>query len=264
MFSLIQPNLEEAVSAESLHANRKLRSSVWKEFELTMLDDGTYKAICKHCKKDFVAGNRAGTSHLKYHTGVCPKIQLSKRRKFGSPKLDIPIFDQQRSRDDFSRMVLAHGYSFNMSEHYYTRIFLYNLQPSFKLVHRTTLKDDCMGIYDEEKLKVYQLFEKQSCRFSLTSDMWTHTEMSGYMSITAHYIDDEWNLHNKLIGFAHVEVPHTGEHIAKEIISRLYPWNLDRKIFSFTLDNCSVNNVVVRDLKKFLLSKKALHLDVAD
>ena len=155
MFSLIQPNLEEAVSAESLHANRKLRSSVWKEFELTMLDDGTYKAICKHCKKDFVAGNRAGTSHLKYHIGVCPKLQLSRRRKFGSPKLDIPIFDQQRSHDDFSRMVLAHGYSFNMSEHYYTRIFLYNLQSSFKLVHRTTLKDDCMRICEEEKLKVY-------------------------------------------------------------------------------------------------------------
>jgi len=90
LFSLIQPNLEEAVSAESLHANRKLRSSVWKEFELTMLDDGTYKAICKHCKKDLAAGNRAGTSHLKYHIGVCPKIQLSKRRKYGSPKLDIP------------------------------------------------------------------------------------------------------------------------------------------------------------------------------
>ena len=74
--SLIQPSLEEDVSTEILLANKKLRSNVWKEFELTMLDDGTYKAICKHCKKDFVAGNRAGTSHLKYHTGVCPKIQL--------------------------------------------------------------------------------------------------------------------------------------------------------------------------------------------
>ena len=57
-------------------------SIVWKEFELTMLDDGTYKAICKCCKKDFVAGNGAGTSHLKYHIGVCSKLQL-KRRKFG-------------------------------------------------------------------------------------------------------------------------------------------------------------------------------------
>jgi len=67
--SLIQPSLEEDVSTEILLANKKLRSNVWKEFELTMLDDGTYKAICKHCKKDFVAGNRAATSHLKYHTG---------------------------------------------------------------------------------------------------------------------------------------------------------------------------------------------------
>ena len=151
--SLIQPNLEEDVSTEILLANKKLRSIVWKEFELTMLDDGTYKAICKHCKKDFAAGNRAGTSHLKYHIGVCSKLQLSKRRKFGSPKSDILVFDQQRSRDN-SRMVLAHDYSFDISEHYYTRIFLYNLQPSFKLVHRTTLKDDCMRIC-EEKLKVY-------------------------------------------------------------------------------------------------------------
>jgi hypothetical protein len=52
-------------------------------------------------------------------------------------------------------MVLAHDYSFDISEHYYTRIFLYNLQPSFKLVHRTTLMDDCMRICEEEKLKVY-------------------------------------------------------------------------------------------------------------
>ena len=58
-FSLIQPSLEENVSTESLLANKKLRSNVWKEFELTMLDDGTSKAICKHCKKDFVAGEQA-------------------------------------------------------------------------------------------------------------------------------------------------------------------------------------------------------------
>jgi hypothetical protein len=88
-----------------------------------------------------------------------------------------------------------------------------------------------MRIYEEEKLKVYQLFEKQPGRFSLTSDMWTHTEMSGYMSITAYYIDDEWNLHSRLIGSAHVEIPHTGEHIAKEIISRLYPWIWIEKYF---------------------------------
>ena len=72
--SLIQPSLEEDVSTEILLANKKLRSNVWKEFELTMLDDGTYKAICKHCKKEFVASNRAGTSHLKLSRKVVQRI----------------------------------------------------------------------------------------------------------------------------------------------------------------------------------------------
>jgi hypothetical protein len=47
-----------------------------------------------------------------------------------------------------------------------------------------------MMIYDDEKLELYQLFDKQPGRFSIASDMWTRAETSGYMSITAHYIDD--------------------------------------------------------------------------
>ena len=43
---------------------------------------------------------------MKYHIGVCPKIQLSKRRKFGSPKLDIPIFDQQAAMIFSERFLL--------------------------------------------------------------------------------------------------------------------------------------------------------------
>ena len=55
--TLKEPSLEEDVSTEILLANTNLIqnwSIVWKEFELTMIDDGTYKAICKRCKKDFV------------------------------------------------------------------------------------------------------------------------------------------------------------------------------------------------------------------
>lgn len=38
------------VSAESLHASKKLRSKVWRDFKKVMLD-GNIKAICNHCKK---------------------------------------------------------------------------------------------------------------------------------------------------------------------------------------------------------------------
>jgi hypothetical protein len=56
--SAIQPDLEQDGSSEIFIVNKKLRSSVWKDYELTMLDDGTNKATCKHCKRAYVAGNR--------------------------------------------------------------------------------------------------------------------------------------------------------------------------------------------------------------
>jgi hypothetical protein len=81
------------------------------------------------------------------------------------------------------------------------------------------------------------------------------------MSMTAHYIDADWKLHKKIIGFVHIEGRHNGENVGHELIKRLYDWNLDRKLFSFVLDNSSVNDVVVRDLLAALLPKKVLHLN---
>lgn len=86
------------------------------------------------------------------------------------------------------------------------------------------------------------------------------SEMTGYMSMTVHYIDAHWKLHKKNFGLVHVKTPHTGVVISKAIIARLYEWNLDRKLFSFVLDNCSVNDVVIRQILGILLPKQALHL----
>lgn len=207
---------------------------------------GSVKAICIHCGQDFVTGKRYGTSHLKYHIeNSCPELQLSKKRKTGTPKSDIPTFDQQQSREDFARMITCHCYAFMMSEYYYTRQFVKNLQPLFKIGHRTTVREDCLKLYLAEKAQLYDIFDAHTGRVSITSDLWTSSNMTGYMSMTAHYIGLDWKLHKKIIGFIHVETPHTGEHVAAEIISRLYEWNLDRKICCFVLDNCSVNDVVV-------------------
>lgn len=73
-------------------------------------------------------------------------------------------------------------------------------------------------------------------------------------------IDDDWKLHKKIIGFVHVKTPHTGGHIAKIHLDRLYEWNLDMNFFCFVLDNCSVNDVIWEVLK-VLVPKKALHLN---
>lgn len=62
--------------------------------------DGYTKAICLQCSAHLVTGNKNGTSHLCYHIRVCPELQKSKKKKTTS-KAELPVFDQQRSRDDF-------------------------------------------------------------------------------------------------------------------------------------------------------------------
>jgi hypothetical protein len=203
-----------------------------------------------------------GTSHLTYHLKACDVFRSSKRKRTsGTPKADIPKFEQEQSRENFSRMIVCHNYPFNMAEHYYTRVFITRLQPFFKLGHRTSVTEDCHKLYELEKSKLYEIINANASRVSITSVLWTSTEMSCYMSMTAHYIDSDWKLHKKIIGFVHIEGHHNGENVGHELIKRLYYWNLDKKLFSFVLDNISVNDVVVRNLLAALLPKKVLHLN---
>jgi len=52
---------------------------------------------------------------------------------------------------------------------------------------------------------------------SYTSDVWSRTDLSAFMAITAHYLVSEEKyliLRNRLVAFRHVEGSHTGENLA--------------------------------------------------
>jgi len=51
-------------------SKRKLRSEVWKDFDLINVS-GVWKAKCKWCKKHLGGETRNGTTHLKNHIVVC-------------------------------------------------------------------------------------------------------------------------------------------------------------------------------------------------
>ncbi|WOL10823.1 Zinc finger BED domain-containing protein RICESLEEPER 2 [Canna indica] len=73
--------------------------------------------------------------------------------------------------------------------------------------------------------------------------------MKGYMAVTTHYIDDEWQLQNRIIRFCYVPAPHTKEVITDALMDCFLKWNIDRKLSTLTVDNCSVNDGVIHLLK---------------
>ena len=67
------------------------------------------------------------------------------------------------------------------------------------------------------------------------------------MSLTCHFIDDDWNLHKRILIFCQVK-DHRGETIGRKIEMYLREWDVDG-IFNLTWDNASSNGATIKFLQ---------------
>ena len=86
----------------------------------------------------------------------------------------------------------------------------------------------------------------------MTSDLWTSIISEGYTCLTAHYVNENWELKNIILNFCHMPPPHTGTHLLEKILSFLEEWGIEKKIFPITLDNTSNNDNCQDFIKKKL------------
>lgn len=76
---------------------------------------------------------------------------------------------------------------------------------------------------------------------SLTSDGWTSdNNLHGFMSLTGHWIDSQWNRNNATLAMKSVSGSHTGEMIADTLSKELIRWKVtsDRQVLMLR-DNAS-------------------------
>ena len=98
-------------------------------------------------------------------------------------------------------------------------------------------------------------------KISLTNDLWTSNQTLGYMCLTCHYFDAEWNLQKRILNFCCLPPPHTGIAIADCILKCLSDWDIEDKVSTITLDNASSNDSEVRILKDHFAEKGNLHFN---
>ena len=87
---------------------------------------------------------------------------------------------------------------------------------------------------------------------AITTNLWTSSDLTRYMVVTAHYINDEWNLIKRIISFRPLLSPHTGQVISNRLSQILLEWKALNKVAFVTLDNASSNNVAVSRLQRFI------------
>jgi hypothetical protein len=75
---------------------------------------------------------------------------------------------------------------------------------------------DCLNLYTSEKHKLRNIFTKTNQSVSLTTDTWTSVQNINYMVLTAHFIDENWKMHKRILNFCPI-TSHRGEVIGKKI-----------------------------------------------
>lgn len=73
------------------------------------------------------------------------------------------------------------------------------------------------------------------------------------MCITAHFIDNNWKLHKRIINFCPI-ASHKGEAISLAIENCLRDWGIDQ-VFTVTVDNASSNDVVVNNFRRKIANR---------
>ncbi|XP_048437526.1 zinc finger BED domain-containing protein RICESLEEPER 3-like [Pyrus x bretschneideri] len=104
-------------------------------------------------------------------------------------------------------------------------------------------------------------------RVSLTTDTLTSVQNLNYMVLTAHFVDDEWNMHKRILNFYLIS-SHEGKQIGKLIEQCLVKWEIEN-VMCISFDNALANKVaieyVVRKMQKWpntkmIMNSKFMHV----
>ncbi|CAN1291856.1 Zinc finger BED domain-containing protein RICESLEEPER 2 [Linum perenne] len=242
---------------EEIIDSSRLSSPVWQHF-VRLKVKGLLKARCNKCRKLLGATAGSGTSHLREHISRCPKrimkdirqMLLTKNLKGDVHKSIGTKFDADEGRRALASMIILHEYPMCIVDHIGFRRFLFIIQPLFHCPTRNTIKGDIFKIFDSEKKLLKKQLDANQSRIAITSDMWTASnQKKGFMVVTAHFIDEGWNIQSYILRFLYVPCPHTSEVLSQVLVDTIIEWNIDTKLSTITLDNCSTNDALIDVVK---------------
>ena len=79
------------------------------------------------------------------------------------------------------------------------------------------------------------------------------------MGVTAHYINEDWELQVTTLDFIHLPGPHTGSNLHKCFVSVLETYGLETKTLGITLDNATNNDSFINFLDNDSTNFKSFH-----
>ncbi|XP_069134524.1 E3 SUMO-protein ligase ZBED1-like [Argopecten irradians] len=225
----------------------KARSRVWTHFGFYKIKEGgpskenldMTKAICKICRRSYA--NKGNTTNLAVHldmyhtelsaTGTTVKQKLTglKQAKlsFEVPKSTAGISSLKSTEidDALLQLLCQKALPISLVDNAFFKKFVGLLNPRYQIPHRKLVKSKLQQKMNDVKQKMKS--DLDTCQnVAITHDGWTSCNTESYSTITAHFIDTEWNLKAVSLETTKVEGQHTSENIAAHLKEAVAKWNL--------------------------------------
>ena len=81
---------------------------------------------------------------------------------------------------------------------------MHTLYPNTVIILADTVKRRIINLYENNISEIQKIFQDISGKIFFTIDIWISPSIKSFLSITAHYIDKDWNLRNVLIDFIQI------------------------------------------------------------
>ena len=103
---------------------------------------------------------------------------------------------------------------------------------------RTIMRDYMPGLYKNATEELHsQLMKVEYC--SITIDLWTSQATMGYVTVTCHFLTDDWELKSVVLDTVQIQDSYTAENIGALLLSITDKWGITDKVCCAVTDNAS-------------------------
>ncbi|CAG8692129.1 4883_t:CDS:2, partial [Gigaspora rosea] len=125
----------------------------------------------------------------------------------------------------------------------------------FKIPIRQTISDHVLRIYEQERAQLCNFFQNFDRKVAMIVNAWSACTNQAYLSITLHWINDDWYMQRILLDLIPLHERHTGVFIAENIIEQVEYFGLGAQLLFLTADNATNMDVCGCHLANLLQSR---------
>ncbi|XP_057710245.1 E3 SUMO-protein ligase ZBED1-like isoform X2 [Corythoichthys intestinalis] len=248
-------------------------ASVWEYFGFKPNEDGEPgnkdEPVCKICF-DVVSTKRANTTNLHAHLRHHHPLQYSLLGKQTAPQQAEPLSLRQSTitegfarclkykrdsakwrslTDSVVRYIAKEMRPFNTVDKAAFRDMLRTFDPQYEVPGKSYISQTAIpALYNKVKDDILNEIKNISF-YSATTDMWSSSNMTPFISLTIHYITDEWTLHSKCLETKYTSESHTANTLEENLKAAFADWGLDEsKLACITTDNGANIVAAIRNL----------------